>query len=216
MPQVFHRSSNAIARLSLLGGAAAAAIVGAVAFYLVRSDYATGAKIPPEQPVPFSHAHHAGGDGIDCRYCHTTVETSSYAGVPPTETCMNCHSQIWTNSPNLALVRQSFQDGDPIEWTRVHDLPDFVYFNHSIHISKGIGCSTCHGDVTTMNLTWQDQPLNMTWCLDCHSQPEKYVRERKDIYDMDYQPPANQMELGHRLVREYGIEKKLSCSVCHR
>ncbi len=216
MPQVFHRSSNTLARLSIFGGGALVAVIAAIAFMVVRSDYATGAHIPLEQPVPFSHLHHSGGDGIDCRYCHTSVETSSFAGIPPTETCMNCHSQLWTTSPNLAPVRQSWQTGNPIPWTRVHDLPDFVYFNHSIHVSKGIGCSTCHGDVTKMNLTWQEKPLNMTWCLDCHSQPEKYVRPRSEIYNMEYQPPANQLELGHQLVRQYGIEKKLSCSTCHR
>jgi len=216
MPQVFNQSSNFLARLTLIGGAATAAAIALVAFMLVRSDYATGANTPPPQPVPFSHKHHSGGDGIDCRYCHTSVEESYYAGIPPTQTCMNCHNQLWANSPNLAPVRDSWQTGQPIQWARVHDLPDFVYFNHSIHVTKGIGCSTCHGDVTQMQLTWQDKPLTMTWCLDCHSQPEKYVRPKEAVYDMAYQAPANQIELGHRLVREYGIESKLSCSTCHR
>lgn len=216
MPQVFPRGSNAVARASLIAGAVVAGLIAAVAFFLVRSPYASGVNTPPDQPVPFSHKHHSGGDGIDCRYCHTTVETSPYASVPPTETCMNCHNQIWANSPNLEPVRESWRTGQPIEWTKVHDLPDFVYFNHSIHINKGMGCSTCHGPVNSMNLTWQAQPMNMTWCLNCHSQPEKYIRPKSEIYNVEYEYPADQLTLGHRLVQEYGVERKLSCSVCHR
>lgn len=216
MPQVFHRSMNSVARLSLLGAVLTAALIGTIVYVIARSPLATGANVPPEQPVPFSHAHHSGGDGIHCRYCHQSAEQSAVAGVPPTETCLNCHRQIWLDSPNLALVRQSGETGQPISWTRVHDLPDFVYFNHSIHYKKGIGCSTCHGEVNRMQLTWQVAPMNMTWCLDCHGNPEKYVRPRSEIYNMQWQAPPDQEVRGRRLVQEYGIQRKVYCSTCHR
>ena len=216
MPQVFPRSSNSIARLSILGAVLTLGLIGAITYIVARSPLATGQGVPPEQPVPFSHAHHSGGDGIDCRYCHQSAEYSAVAGVPPTETCINCHKQIWLNSPNLEVVRQSFQSKQPIQWTRVHDLPDFVYFNHSIHVKKGIGCSTCHGEVNRMQLTWQVAPLNMQWCVDCHTAPEKYVRPREQIYNMQWTPGPNQLEEGARLVKEYDIQKKVYCSTCHR
>ncbi|MDP9380819.1 MAG: cytochrome c family protein [Chloroflexota bacterium] len=216
MPQVFHRSSNSIARLSIIGAAVTAALIGAIVYIVARSPLATGQHVPPAQPVPFSHAHHSGGDGIDCRYCHQSAEYSAVAGVPPTETCVNCHKQIWLNSPNLRPVRESERTGQPIQWVKVHDLPDFVYFNHSIHIKKGVGCSTCHGEVNRMQLTWQVAPLNMGWCVECHSQPERFVRPRSEIYNMQWQPPANQLELGRRLVDEYDIQKKVYCDTCHR
>ena len=144
--------------------------------------------IPFQQPVPFSHKHHVSDDGIDCRYCHTSVEKSSFAGLPPTETCMTCHSQIWTDSPMLAPVRASFATNTPLKWNRVHDLPGYVYFNHSIHVAKGIGCSTCHGRVDQMPLTRKTETLYMKWCLDCHRNPQKYIRPRDKIYDMAWQP----------------------------
>ena len=156
MPQIFHHSSNTFARITMFG---AVFILGFVAWAfasLDRSTYMTRATNPREQPVPFSHAHHVGGLGVDCRYCHTSVETSSFANIPPTKTCMNCHSQIWLTSPTLEPVRASYRTGQSIRWTRVHDLPDFVYFNHSIHVSKGVGCETCHGRVDRMPLMWQE------------------------------------------------------------
>ena len=169
--------------------------------------------------MPFSHAHHVGGLGVDCRYCHTTVETSSFANIPPTKTCMNCHSQIWSTSPTLEPVRASFRTGESIRWTRVHDLPDFVYFNHSIHVNKGVGCETCHGRVDRMPLTWQQNSLQMEWCLDCHRNPEKYVRPREFVTTMGYQPEGDQAEIGRRLVHEYNIQDArtlTSCNTCHR
>jgi hypothetical protein len=184
-----------------------------------RSDYATGANAPREQPVPFSHAHHVGGLGVDCLYCHTTVENSSFANVPPTKTCMNCHAQIWSTSPTLEPVRASFRTGESIQWTRVHDLPDFVYFNHSIHVKKGVGCETCHGRVDKMPLMAQEASLRMQWCLDCHRAPEKVLRPREFITTMGYQPAGSQEELGRRLAREYNIrdaQTLTSCSICHR
>jgi hypothetical protein len=169
-----------------------------------------------EQPVPFSHQHHVGGVGVDCRYCHTSVEKAAYAGIPPTKTCMNCHSQIWSTSPTLEPVRQSFRSDVSIEWIKVHDLPDFVYFNHSAHVNKGVGCSTCHGRVDLMPLVYQQQSLQMEWCLECHRAPEQFVRPKAEVFNAAYEPPANQLELGRRLVKEYDIHPRTSCSTCHR
>lgn len=216
MPQVFPRSSNSLARTSIIGAMVTLGLIGAIVYIVARSPYATGQGVPPEQPVPFSHAHHSGGDGIDCRYCHQSAEYSAVAGIPPTETCINCHKQIWLNSPNLEPVRESARTGQPIEWIRVHDLPDFVYFNHSIHIKKGVGCSTCHGEVNRMQLTWQVAPLNMTWCLDCHGEPERFLRPQSEIYNMQWTPPANQLEVGRELVKQNEVNKKVYCSACHR
>lgn len=184
-----------------------------------RSEYVTQANIVRVQPVQFSHEHHVSGLGIDCRYCHTTVEESSFAGIPPTKTCMNCHSQIWANSPYLEPVRESWRTGKAIQWTRVHNLADFVYFNHSIHVNKGIGCVTCHGRIDQMPLTWQQQSLQMEWCLECHRQPERFIRPREYVFSMDWQPPADQIALGQKLVKEYNIPDVAfltSCSTCHR
>jgi hypothetical protein len=157
-----------------------------------------------------------GDVGLDCRYCHTSVETSGFANIPPTKTCMNCHSQIWSASPTLEPVRDSFRTDRSIAWTRVHDLPDFAYFNHSIHVNKGVGCETCHGRVDKMPLTWQKASLQMEWCLDCHRHPEQYVRPREEVFTMGYEPPVEQEELGRRLVKEYKIQSLTSCSTCHR
>lgn len=181
------------------------------------SNYNTGvSQAVADQPVPFSHEHHVKGLGIDCRYCHSTVEVSAFAGIPPTETCMTCHSQIWTNAEILEPVRSSYRTGTPLAWTRVHDLPGFVYFNHSIHVNKGMGCSTCHGQVNDMPLMWKTETLTMGWCLDCHRAPENNIRPRSEIYNMDYRKPANQAELGTRLIREYNVLKLTDCYTCHR
>src|SRR5947209_7052500 len=165
MPPRFRPSANTIVRLILLGGVVAMALVAWTSAMVVRSPYENYQNVPREQPVPFSHEHHAGGLGLDCRYCHTTVETSSFAGIPSTKVCMNCHSQMWATAPALEPVRESYRTGRSIEWTRVYDLPDFVYFNHSIHVAKGVGCTTCHGRVDKMPLTWRAEPLTMLWCL---------------------------------------------------
>ena len=216
MPQIFHRSTNTIARVSIFG----AVLIVAGFLWLIaeiqRSPWVTDARVAREQPIQFSHERHVGGNGIDCRYCHTSVEESPFAGIPPTKTCMNCHSQIFSSSPFLEPVRQSFQSGASIQWTRIHDLPDFVYFNHSIHVHKGVGCTTCHGQVDRMPLMWQEQSLQMEWCLECHRSPERFVRPREAVFSVDYVPPADQLELGKRLVAEYQIQKLTSCSTCHR
>jgi hypothetical protein len=173
---------------------------------------------PAEQIVPFSHKHHVGDIGLDCRYCHTAVEQSAFAGIPPTHTCMTCHSELFTQQPMLAPVVQSFANGDSLQWNRIHDLPDFVYFNHSIHIAKGVGCATCHGPIDRMPLTWRVAPLTMQWCLDCHRAPEKYLRPVERVFDMAWRPSGDQLALGRRLVAAYHIHKSslTDCSTCHR
>jgi len=214
--QIFHPSTNTISRVSIFGAVFVFAGLLALAAEIDRSPWVTLAHVAREQPIQFSHERHVAGNGIDCRYCHTSVEDSSFAGIPPTKTCMNCHSEIFANSPFLAPVRDSFSSGKPIEWTRVHDLPDFVYFNHSIHVRKGVGCTTCHGQVDRMPLMWQEASLKMEWCLDCHRNPEQYVRPRDQVFSVSYERPSNQAELGARLVAEYQIQKLTSCSTCHR
>src|SRR5471030_1368051 len=171
MSQIFHPATNVLAKVTIFGLLTGVAVLGGVLYELGMSPFYTNVNVTREQPVPFSHKHHAGELGIDCRYCHTSVEKSNFAGVPPTQTCMTCHSQIWSDSPNLEPVRQSWRTGTPIVWTRVHDLPDFVYFNHSIHIKKGVGCVSCHGQVDEMPITWKAHTLTMAWCLDCHRNP---------------------------------------------
>ena len=216
MPQTFHRSTNTISRLSIFG--AVFVLAGTVWLLLTvnRSSYVSGVKIAREQPIPFSHKHHVTGIGLDCRYCHTSGEESAFAGIPPTETCMTCHSQVWPNAPLLAPARVSFQENMPIEWNRVHDLPDFTYFNHSIHLHKGIGCQSCHGEVDQMPLVWKENTLNMEWCLDCHRAPEAHLRPREEVFNLDYKPPPNQEELAAELIAQYTIQKLDNCSVCHR
>jgi hypothetical protein len=222
MPQIFHRSFNVISRVTIFGAVFILAGLGAILAIWVRSSYVTSVGVARVQPVPFSHEHHVNGLGIDCRYCHTAVETSSFAGIPPTKTCMNCHQQMWVASDMLAPVRDSYRTGRSIEWQRVHNLAEFVYFNHSIHVNKGIGCSTCHGAVNHMQLVWQDQTLLMEWCLNCHRQPELHIRPRDQVFNMEWQPPADQEERGRQLAEEYGVykahgvENMTNCSTCHR
>ncbi len=216
MPQIFHRSTNTLSRLSIYGAAFVVAALGYTVYVVGKSPYFTDVNVARDQPVPFSHRHHAGELGIDCRYCHTSVEESSFAGLPPTETCMSCHSQIWVTSPMLEPVRTSYSTDKSIEWIRVNALPDFVYFDHSIHVKKGIGCTTCHGPVGNMPLTWRANTLQMEWCLECHRHPERYVRRREDVFKADYTPPRKQFELGSELVREYKIQRLTNCSTCHR
>ena len=216
MPQIFRRSANTLSKVSLVGVLMLVGSVILLAMIIGRSSYATRQQIFVEQPVQFSHVHHVLDDGIDCRYCHTSVETSSFAGIPPTKTCMNCHSQIWADAPILEPVRASFRDDKPLHWTRVHDLPDFVYFNHSVHVKKGVGCETCHGRIDEMPLTLQQNTLQMNWCINCHRNPESYVRPRSEVFTMGYKPPVPQSVIGAQLVKEYGIRGNTSCSTCHR
>jgi hypothetical protein len=220
MPQVFPKSANQWSRASLVGVLFVLLGAGWAVALVQRSDYVTAANQFIEQPVQFSHQHHAGGIGIDCRYCHTSVEVSTSAGIPPTKTCINCHSQIWSTSPYLEPVRASFREDRPLQWVRVHDLPDFVYFNHSVHVNKGVGCETCHGRVDRMPLMVQKASLQMEWCLNCHRDPAQFVRPREAVVQMGYVPEGgDQRAVGERLVRDYKIadvRHMTSCSVCHR
>ncbi len=218
MPQIFHRSFNTLSRLSVVAAVLVAGVAGAGAWVLGRSPFYSNVGVTSEQPVPFSHEHHVTGLGIDCRYCHDSVEDSSFAGMPPTKTCMNCHSQIWLGSPLLEPVRESFRTGKSLQWNRVHLLADFVYFDHSIHVQKGVGCVTCHGQVDKMPLMWQHSTLLMEWCLDCHRQPEQYLRPRDKVFDMNWKP-ADQVSLGKELKDKYHVRDAdilTSCSTCHR
>ena len=173
----------------------------------------------PSQPVPYSHAVHVGQLGMDCRYCHTTVESAGFAAIPPTQTCMNCHANIKSDSPRMLVVNESYATGKPVEWVKVHDLPDYAYFNHSAHVNKGIGCVSCHGRVDRMEIVHQVAPLSMGWCLDCHRSPEKHLRPKEFVTQMDWVPPEDQIQMGLRLKKEYNIRDAAyltNCSVCHR
>ncbi len=218
MAQLFHPAMNVVAKGGIVLGLLLLVLVTWAAIAVYDSGYTTDVNVPRTQVVPFSHKRHVDGNGISCEYCHTSVTTSSFAGIPPTYTCMTCHSQIFTNSPLLQPVRSSLQSNTPLQWIRVNDLPDFVYFNHSIHINKGIGCVTCHGQVDQMPLTWRQNTLFMSWCLDCHRSPEKYIRPREEVLNMDWKPPEDQLALGKRLVKEYNVQVKriTDCSTCHR
>jgi len=216
MAQIFHPSMNVISKLSIVGVVSAVPVVG-VAAYFTNYNYAHQMKIPHEQPVPFSHKHHVGDDGIDCRYCHTTVDRSASAGMPSTYTCMTCHSQIWDDSPLLEPVRESFRTGRPLQWRRVHDLPDFAHFNHSIHVKKGVGCVSCHGRIDEMPLVWKEKPLTMEWCINCHRNPEKAIVPREHVYDLAYKAPDREAR-GKALLEEYHILSSFqitNCSTCH-
>lgn len=184
MPQVFHPAFNTISRVSIFGGLFLLAGGFYVVYAFYRSPYSTEQHVIQTQPVPFSHRHHVGDIGMDCRYCHTSVEESSSANIPPTATCMNCHSQLWAESPMLAPVRDSFKTDTPLRWSRVHDVPDYAYFNHSIHIRKGVGCVSCHGQVDDMPLMWRENTLHMDWCLDCHRNPQEHIRPREFVFSM--------------------------------
>ena len=243
MSQIFHRSTNTLSRATIFGAVFFVVIAGWIMYVVQGSPFITYAGVRKPQPVPFSHQHHVTGLGIDCRYCHTSVETSSFAGIPPTKTCMNCHSQIWTNARLLEPVRASYRSGESLQWTRVNQLPDFVFFNHSIHIAKGVGCNTCHGPVDTMPLMYQQESLQMEWCLGCHRDPGKNLRPRDQVFNMRYQPPSgdkpvtvdgrtftDQDALGTYLIQKYqvrvgrittsdgqtGVSDITSCNTCHR
>lgn len=218
MTQLFRRAADTWLRLALLMSVLATA--GALLFLsvTVHSDYSTRLDIAPQQPVPFSHEHHVRGLGIDCRYCHTSVEVSTSAGYPPTETCMTCHSQLWTNADMLRPIRRSWAEGTPVRWTRVHDLPDFVYFDHSVHVSAGVGCVACHDRIDRMPLARQGNTMRMSFCLDCHRDPAPRLRPREAVFDMNWHPPADRRALGEQLVAEFGIDQNnlIHCYVCHR
>ena len=217
--QLFAPGADAILRLAaltLVGGA----LVASIFLYMwSQGSFIGGADVVQAQPVPFSHKHHSGELGIDCRNCHQQVEYAATAGLPPTHTCMTCHSQIWTASEMLAPVRDSYAADQPLHWTRVNHLPDYVYFNHSIHITKGVGCSSCHGAVDTMQMTYPAQSFRMEFCLNCHRNPAQYLRPAAQIWNMEWTPPDNQAQIGAQLVKDgqiAGPNRLSDCSICHR
>ena len=219
MAQLFSPRANIHARVIIIGVVILICGAGWATSAIFWSPYTTYVDVPIDQPVPFSHKHHVTDDGIDCRYCHTSVEKSPFAGMPSTQTCMTCHSQIFRGAPVLAPVRESASTNTPLKWNRVYDLPDYTYFDHSIHIAKGIGCSSCHGRIDQMPVIWRVNTLYMKWCLDCHRQPQKYVRPPDKLYDMTWRTPAKQNAEGARLVAQYHIDtsgRLTNCSVCHR
>ena len=219
MAQIFHRSTNFIARFSVYSALFLVGVALIAVLAVARSPYMTRQNISREQPLQFSHKHHVGDDGIDCRYCHTGVETSAVAGIPPTKTCMNCHAVLFNNAAYLEPIRESYRSDKSIQWVKVHRLADFVYFNHSIHVNKGVGCSSCHGQINQMPLVFQANTLLMQWCLDCHRNPEQVLRPKDQIFNMDWRAPDNQEEVGAKLREEYQLRttaELTSCSTCHR
>jgi hypothetical protein len=234
MSQIFHPSMNTLAKASIFGAIFLLGGLGWVATAVDRSPYMTNQGLVRDQPVPFSHEHHVRGLGLDCRYCHTSVEDSGFAGIPPTKTCMTCHSKIWTDAELLKPVRDSWDTKIPIKWTRVHNLPDFVYFQHDIHVTKGVGCVTCHGQVNEMPLMFQNASLQMEWCLDCHRDPAKFLRPRDQVFSMDFKltdavmnqwkdkdhpKVTDQLSLGEALMDAYHIPRDgriTNCNTCHQ
>ncbi|MCB1742714.1 MAG: cytochrome c3 family protein [Gammaproteobacteria bacterium] len=218
MTQLFSPVANTLARLVLVSLLVAPPLSVAVSYAMMRSNHVTGASLTLEQPVPFSHRHHAGELGLDCRYCHGAVERAAFAGMPATTTCMTCHSRLFTNAAMLEPIRQSLVTATPVQWNRVHRLPDHVYFDHAVHVHNGIGCSTCHGDVQQMPLIRQVAPLTMSWCLDCHRDPRPYLRPSEAVFDMTWTAPEDQPRRGDELLARYAIdpESLVDCSRCHR
>jgi len=221
MAQVFHPGANTISKVSIIGTVLGVLTLGS-ALYASNVIYGNNVYVPIEQPVQFSHKHHVGDDGIDCRYCHTSVDKSSFAGIPPTQTCMTCHSQLWSDSPMLQVVQDSYRTGKPIQWRRVHDLPDHVYFNHSVHVKKGVACVTCHGQIDNMPQTWKVKNLAMDWCTNCHKHPQGNLRPKEFEFSMSWQPPADKNArnaLQKKLMSENHIRSAhqlTNCSTCHR
>lgn len=216
MSAVFPRWCNSAFRRLLLLVALSAVAAPLALMGWVRTEYVTGQFVLIEQPIPFDHRHHVVDDGIDCRYCHRIVEVSSRAGIPSTEVCMNCHSQVWNDSPLLAPVRESFFENEPIAWARVHRLPDFVYFDHSAHVTNGIGCESCHGRVDTMARVFQVAPLTMAWCLDCHRNPESHLRPPGAITAMGWTPKNGGTAARAALRDYYRTNPSTNCTTCHR
>jgi hypothetical protein len=216
MPQIFSPAANTLSKVTIFGSLLLLASSLWAWDAALRSPYVTQVGVVREQPVAFSHSHHVSGLGIDCRYCHHSVEEAASAGIPSTKVCMTCHSQVWTDAPMLAPVRESWRDDRSIEWTRVHDLPDFVHFDHSIHIRKGIGCSDCHGRIDQMPLAWSESPLTMEWCLECHRDPGAHVRPRSEVFRMDWDPATLDQEARRRLFVEHHLRSMTDCSTCHR
>jgi hypothetical protein len=213
---LFQRSANGYLRTTL--GFAALVLVGCpcALWIYVRTPYVTGETYGADQPVNFDHRHHTRDEGIDCLYCHYTAERSPYAGIPPTSTCMGCHNQIWNDDIQIEPLRRSYWSNEAIAWNRVHDLPDFVYFDHSIHVNNGVGCVTCHGRVDEMPRVFQAKPLTMGWCLECHRDPNPFLRPLDEITNMEWDPQGDQWLIGADLAQEFDVERPTHCTVCHR
>ncbi|HZA51406.1 MAG TPA: cytochrome c3 family protein [Myxococcaceae bacterium] len=218
MSALFPKPFNTVARVSAALALGVPAVATAVLLLYQRTSYATGQFHPYEQPVEFDHRHHVKDVGIDCRFCHHSVEVAATAGIPPTQLCMGCHGQVWNRSPLLDLVRNAYFTDRPIAWRRVHNLPDFVYFDHSIHVNKGVGCVSCHGRVDDMPSVMQVAELTMGFCLDCHRNPERHIRPKEEITNLAWAPPrgVDPIDLGKKLIQEYDIHPRTSCSTCHR
>jgi hypothetical protein len=216
LAQIFHRNANIQVRMLIVSVMTLGAFaVGATSLWY-WSPWVTKQRDFIVQPVQFTHEHHVAGLGIDCRYCHFGVEQAAHATIPHTGICMNCHTQLWSDAPILEPVRESWRTNEPVRWVKVHDLASFVYFNHSAHINKGISCAECHGRVDQMALVYQHSTLHMRWCLECHVEPERFVRPKEEIYNMAYEKPDNQIALGKQLVEDFHINSKISCNACHR
>ncbi len=216
MPQIFGPRADQVFRFVLRGALVAALVGPAAAIVALRSDWVRGTERAVEQPVQFSHRHHVGEDGIDCRYCHADVERSDFAGIPATEVCMTCHSQLFVDAPMLAPVRESLATGVPIPWRRVHDLPDYVYFSHRAHVNNGVGCTTCHGEIDRMALTRQVAPLSMQWCLDCHRDPGPNLRRPDEIFSTAWEPATSDDDAELAELYQIHAGRMTGCYVCHR
>ena len=218
MSQLFHPRVNIVVWIGLVGALLIAVGLAVLAYLFVYSPLLTEVGVAKTQPVPYSHKLHVGGLGLDCRYCHTSVTEGGVAGIPPTETCLGCHTQVTPDSPALELVQASLETNQPLAWIRVHSLADYVYFNHSIHVNQGIGCESCHGRIDQMAIVAKTETLHMAWCLECHRAPERFIRPREAVFTMGWEPPLDQATLGPQLVAEYGInvDQLSDCSICHR
>lgn len=216
MRALFPPWSDTVFRVGLVAAVLGVAWIPVSMMLWVRTPYVTKEDDPVEQPVQFDHRHHVRDDGVDCLYCHYEAERSKYAGAPPTAVCMNCHSQVWQESSRLAPVRQSWFKGEPLRWQRVHELPEFVYFDHSAHVSHGVGCAECHGRVDLMGQVHAVAPLTMQWCLDCHTDPAPHLRPKNEVTNMEWVPDRPRREIGEAVARELHVDPPVSCTGCHR
>lgn len=215
MPQIFPKSANRAPLVALVALLVPGLVAPAVVAYYFSPEY-TDVGYRPEQPVPYSHRLHAGELEIDCRYCHAQVEVAAVATVPPTQVCMNCHALVKRDSPLLEPLRRSRETGTPMQWVRVHKVPEYAYFDHGVHVRAGVGCASCHGDIASMEVVTQQEPLSMSWCLDCHRDPAPHLRPRDQITNMRWKPPRNQLELGRERLEERRLAPPEDCSSCHR
>ncbi len=217
MSKVFSKSINQWP-LRILAILLVLAVTAVVAFYYYWEPRYTRVGFAPDQPVPFDHALHAGQLGIDCRYCHSFVEQSRHSNVPPASTCMNCHNQVRSDSPLLEPVRRSYETGEPVPWVRVHQLPDYVYFNHSVHVNRGVSCYECHGQINQMTVVRHEKPLSMAFCLECHREPERFIRPPEEVFNLDWRPESEEEQLtrGLEAVHNWRVSPPVNCSGCHQ